>query len=77
MDIKVLGSGCPECDTLYANASEAARELGIDQPVEKVEDLAQLLLLGVMQVPALMVDGEILSAGRVLSAQKIVKMLKK
>lgn len=75
MEIKVIGTGCPECDALYAHTLEAVDRLGLEAQVEKVEDLVEMVKLGVMQVPALMADGTLLSAGQVLSVEKICNQL--
>ena len=77
MDIKILGSGCDRCETLYDNTCEALKALGIEATVEKVEDLLEIVLFGVMSVPALMVNGKILLSGRTADAKEIVKLLKK
>lgn len=77
MNIKVIGSGCDRCDALYANTQAAVQTLGIDAEVEKVEDLIEIVMLGVMTVPAIMVDGKIMAAGRVLKEKEIVKLLEK
>lgn len=77
MKIKVIGSGCDKCDTLYVNTLAAVETLGLNAEIEKVEDLIEIVKLGVMTVPALMVDGEIKAAGRVLKEKEIIKFLKK
>lgn len=76
MEIKVIGAGCPECGALYDHTLEAVHRLGLEAGVEKVEDLVEMVKLGVMQVPALMVDGKLLSAGQIPSVDKICKLLK-
>lgn len=77
MDIKVVGSGCDKCDKLYGNTIDAVSALGLDVKVEKVEDLIEIVKLGVMQAPALLVDGKIVIAGRIPKAEEIIKILKK
>ena len=77
MDIKVVGSGCDKCDKLYGNTMEAVSSLDLDVKVEKVEDLIEIVKLGVMQAPALLVDGKIVIAGRIPKAEEIIKILKK
>jgi small redox-active disulfide protein 2 len=77
MDIKILGSGCDRCDALYANTCEALKNLGVEADVEKVEDLLEIVLFGVMSVPALMVNGKILLSGRTADTKEITKLLKK
>ena len=77
MDIKVLGSGCEKCSKLYDNTCKALENLGIEAEVQKVEDLLEIVLFGVMSVPALMVNGKILLSGRTATAEEITKLLKK
>ena len=75
MKIQILGMGCPKCKQLAANAEQAVKEAGIDATVEKVSDLREIMKFGVMTTPALAVDGEVKSAGRVLSAKEIAGLL--
>jgi small redox-active disulfide protein 2 len=76
MKIQVLGSGCPNCKRLEANALEAVRESGIQADVEKVTDLDQIMDMGVMMTPALAIDGEVKSTGKVLTRDQIVEIIK-
>ena len=69
--IQILGTGCPKCKTLTANAEAAVKALGVDATVEKVEKIADIMKFGVMTTPALVVNGQVKSAGRVLSADDI------
>ncbi len=73
--IQVLGAGCPKCKTLTANAEAAVKELGVEASVEKVEKIAEIMKFGVMMTPALVVDGQVKSAGKVLSAEDIKRFL--
>ncbi len=73
--IQVLGTGCPNCDKLAENAEAAARELGIDYELEKVTDVADIMKLGVMLTPGLLIDGEVKSSGKVLSSEEIQALL--
>jgi len=77
MEILVIGGGCSDCDKLYDETAAAVAELGLDVEIGKVTDLVEMVKLGVMSVPALMVDGKVLSAGRVLSREKVKKLLQK
>ena len=77
MRILVIGSGCDTCSRLYENTCEALRRLGRAETPEKVEDLVEMVKLGVMQVPALMVDGKLLFAGRVPDVKAICRALEK
>ena len=77
MDVKIIGSGCDDCSRLYENTVAALAELHIDAEVTKVGDLIEIVKLGVMSAPSLMVDGKLLVAGKVASQKEIVKLLKK
>lgn len=73
--IQILGTGCPKCKTLTANAEEAVKALGLEATIEKVEKIQDIMRFGVMMTPALVVDGQVKSAGKVLSAEDIKKFL--
>jgi small redox-active disulfide protein 2 len=76
VDIKILGSGCAKCVKLAENAETAAKSLGIDYTIGKITDRAAIVDAGVMMTPALMVDGRIVSSGRVPSAETIKTLLR-
>jgi small redox-active disulfide protein 2 len=73
--IQVLGTGCPKCEKLAAVAKAAADDLGIDYDLTKVTDITEIMALGVMMTPALVVDGRVKVAGRVPGADEIKAML--
>jgi len=73
--IQILGTGCPKCKTLMANAEAAVKASGIEATVEKVDQIADIMKMGVMITPALAVDGVVKSAGKVLSADETRKFL--
>ncbi len=75
MKIEILGTGCPKCTTLAANAQAAANMLGVEYELCKVTQLADIMKRGVMMTPALAIDGEVKSAGKVLSEAEITTML--
>ena len=75
MEILVVGGGCADCDKVYAEAQAAVGELGLNATVRKVEDLVEMVRLGVMSVPAMMVDGRLLSSGRPLNKSQIMRLL--
>lgn len=75
MVIKILGTGCMNCKKLEANAREAVKELGLDAVVEKVEDIKDIMSYKVMRTPALVVDEQVKSMGKVLSVEEIKKYL--
>ena len=69
--IQILGTGCPKCKLLTANAEAAVKALGIEAQVEKVEKIVDIMKFNVMVTPALVVDGQVKSAGKVLSVDEI------
>jgi small redox-active disulfide protein 2 len=73
--VQVLGTGCPKCKQLYENAREASRGAGQQIQVLKVEDIREIMTFGVMMTPALAVDGEVKSTGKVLSVDEIRTLL--
>jgi small redox-active disulfide protein 2 len=75
MDIKILGTGCPKCKALEANAKMAIEEAGIDATIGKITDVDTIMDMGVMMTPALSIDGEVKSAGKVLNKNQILKLL--
>lgn len=79
MYIKVIGSGCETCGKLYEDVLDTVKELGLEAEtkVERVEDLIEIVKLGIMSAPALMVDGRIVSVGKPLKRKEIEKLLMK
>jgi len=74
--VQILGVGCPNCKKLEDNAREAIKALGIDAEIEKVTDIDQIMSFGVMMTPALAIDGVVKSAGKVLSKEQIMELLR-
>ncbi len=74
--VKVLGSGCAKCNDLESNTKAALEQLGMDSTVGHVTDFAQIASYGVMTTPALVVDGKVVSYGKVLKTDEIVRILK-
>ena len=75
MKLQVLGTGCPKCKKLAANAEEAAKELGLAVEIEKVTDIDKIIDFGVMSTPSLAIDGKIVVVGKVPSVEEIKKLL--
>jgi small redox-active disulfide protein 2 len=75
MKIQVLGTGCAKCKQLTANAETAVAELGLAVPVEKVEEIREIMKFKVMSTPALVVDGRVVSAGKVLAPAEVKALL--
>lgn len=76
MKVQILGTGCPKCKKLAANAQEAIAKAGVDAQIEKIDKLAEIVAFGVMSTPAIAVDGEVKAAGKVLSVEQIEEILK-
>ncbi|MFA5925654.1 MAG: thioredoxin family protein [Parcubacteria group bacterium] len=77
MDIKILGTGCPNCRKLEANTEQALEELKIKADIEKVTEIKDIMSYGILGTPALVVDGEIKVYGRVPETKEIKELLKK
>ena len=75
IEIKIYGKGCSKCQVLAENAEQAARELGLQYTLEKVTDMGAIVDAGIMNTPALSVDGELKSARRVLGPEGIKALL--
>ncbi len=75
MNIKILGSGCRNCQKLQANAEEAVQNLKISAFVEKITDFAAISKYSVMRMPALVIDEKVVSSGKVLSTKEIEQIL--
>ncbi len=73
--IQVLGTGCAKCKQLTANAEKAVAELGLGVPVEKVEEIREIMKFKVMSTPALVVDGKVVSAGKLLASDEVKRIL--
>ena len=73
--IQILGTGCPKCKKLAENAEAAAKDLGIEYLIEKVTEINEIMKFGVMMTPALAIDGQVRSVGKVPSPDEIKKML--
>jgi small redox-active disulfide protein 2 len=73
--IEVLGSGCPNCRRLEANAREAAVMAGVEADVKHVTDSREIVARGVLSTPGLVIDGRVVSTGRVPSAGDIAVWL--
>ncbi|WP_350342567.1 thioredoxin family protein [Proteinivorax tanatarense] len=75
MKIKVLGSGCKNCEVVVERAREALTELEIEGEVLKVTDLDEIINLGVMMTPGLIINDNIKVTGKVPKTKEIVKFI--
>ncbi len=73
--VQVLGAGCAKCALVKENAETAARELGVEAVIEKVEDINVITGFGVMMTPALAIDGEVQVVGKVPTVAEIKQLL--
>jgi small redox-active disulfide protein 2 len=76
MKIEVLGTGCAKCKALEEAAKQAVAKSGKFVQIEKVEDIQKIMEYGVMSTPALVIDGKVLSTGKVLSVDAIIELIK-
>lgn len=75
MQLLVIGTGCAKCKTLARLTEQAAQELGLPYELNKVTDLKQIMALGVMMTPALVVDGTVKVVGKVPTVPEIKAIL--
>ncbi len=75
MKLEILGPGCKRCQILAENTKAAVAELGIDAEVVKVEDMRAIMAYGVMNTPALVVDGQVRLAGHIATPRQIRELL--
>ena len=76
MKIEILGTGCPKCKMLEANAKKALEDTGKKAEVVKVTDINKIVDYGVMSTPAIVIDGEVKASGRIPTTEEIKKWLK-
>ncbi len=77
MDIKVLGPGCPKCRQTEKMVKEAVAEAGLEARIEKVTDTMEIAGYGVFGTPAVLIDGEVKSVGKIPIKEDIKSWLGK
>ena len=75
--VKVLGAGCKTCHEQYEYAQAAVKNMGLSAEVEYITDMEKVMAYGVMSMPAIAVNEKVVSAGRVLKAADVEKLLRK
>ncbi len=73
--IKILGTGCPKCQSMTSVVKEVVSENNIDASIEKVEDIMEIITFNVMTTPALVIDDVITIKGRVPSKEEVLALL--
>lgn len=78
MKIEILGTGCKSCDALYANVVKALEKTGLtrDAELSKTGDIDYFTKMGVFTTPGLVIGGELISSGQVLSEDRVIEILK-
>jgi small redox-active disulfide protein 2 len=76
MEIKILGPGCPKCQQTEKIVKEAVAEAGVDAQVEKISDIMKIMTYGVISTPAVVVDGQVKSSGKVPKKEEIKNWIK-
>lgn len=74
-DVTVYGTGCRKCEKLHANAVEAVKRNGADIKVNYVTDVVAISAAGIMSTPALAIDGQVVSVGKIVSVEDLVTWL--
>lgn len=75
--IKVLGTGCAKCISLENSVKEALQQLNVNEEIDHVTDFTEIASYGVMSTPALVIDGKVLSFGKVLNKDEVINLLEK
>nr|MDD6334976.1 thioredoxin family protein [bacterium] len=75
--IKVLGAGCKSCHEQHENAKAAVKSMGLSTPVEYITDMEKIMAYGIMRMPAIVVNEQVVSMGKVLKTAEVEKLLHK
>jgi small redox-active disulfide protein 2 len=76
MKIKVMGTGCPKCKKLYAEAEKAIASSGLKVDLEKVEKIEEIIKYGILAMPGLIINEEVRASGRIPQSSEIESWIK-
>lgn len=75
MKLEILGTGCPNCKALEEVTKQAVAKIGANCEISKVEDVVEIMKYQVMSTPALVIDGKVKSAGKLLSVEEVISLI--
>jgi small redox-active disulfide protein 2 len=75
LSIKILGTGCPNCDKLQEETKKAIANLGVEAEIEKVTDYQKILEYNVLSTPGLVINGKVVSHGKIPSQGELISFL--
>lgn len=75
MEIKILGTGCPNCVKLENNTELALQKLWIEAKITKVTDMIDILSYDIISTPWLVIDWKVVSSGKVLDTEEIIELI--
>lgn len=77
MKIEILGTGCAKCISLEKVVKEAVAKSGKFAQIQKVDDIVKIMEYGVMSTPGLVIDGKVVSSGKLLSVDEVLALIQK
>jgi small redox-active disulfide protein 2 len=75
MQVKILGSGCAKCKTLYTLVDNTAKELNISISLQKVEDMKSIMSYGMINTPAMVIEDKVVYSGGIPSKDEVILLL--
>jgi small redox-active disulfide protein 2 len=75
MEVKILGTGCPNCKRLEKVTRQAVIETGVEATLSKVTDMGEILTYDILSTPGLVIDGQVVSSGRVPSKAEVASLI--